>query len=272
MLRKQNVIREIKVKKHKKSRKEKNQKPLSPVRKALITIKNVFCWTVIAIFAFILVSFLLTRISGGVPTIFGYTFQRVSSGSMEPVLSVGDIILSKEISSPDEITVNDIVSFKGDARFSYHMVTHRVIAMPEISESGETFIITKGDANDIADGEIPIDSVKYIYICKLGFFNAVYSLFLSPWGLIIFIGLLLFIFFDELLNVVRIVSGNYPDEEEESIAEIMERIQREDREKEEAKKRLTEKKSKDTVQVMAEAEPENDTDENAEDKTDETSE
>ena len=44
-------------------------------------------------------------------------------------------------------------------------------------------------------------------------------------------GALLIIFIDELINLVRIASQNYPDEQEESINEIMERIQREDAEK-----------------------------------------
>ena len=67
-----------------------------------------------------------------------------------------------------------------------------------------------------------------------------YEIFLSPWGLLIFIGLLLFVFFDELLNIVRIVTGNYKDEDEEDINDIIARIQREDREK-----ALAEKKSED---------------------------
>ena len=68
-----------------------------------------------------------------------------------------------------------------------------------------------------------------------------YEIFLSPWGLIIFIALLLLVFFDELINVVRIATGN-DIEEEESVDEIIERIQREDREKqlEEAKRKRDE--------------------------------
>ena len=62
-------------------------------------------------------------------------------------------------------------------------------------------------------------------------FSCSFDFFLSPWGLIIFIGALLIIFIDELINLVRIASHNYPDEQEESINEIMERIQREDAEK-----------------------------------------
>jgi hypothetical protein len=47
----------------------------------------------------------------------------------------------------------------------------------------------------------------------------------------------LLVFFDELLNVIRIISGNFPDEDEEDINDIIERIQREDREKEIAAKK-----------------------------------
>ena len=86
---------------------------------------------------------------------------------------------------------------------------------------------------------------------KLDFLRTIYDLFLSPWGLIIFIALLLLVFFDELMNIIRIATGNYRDEDEESISEIIERIQREDMEKEEEKKRLSQKKSRDLANLMS---------------------
>ena len=61
----------------------------------LRVIKNVVCWTLIIILSFAVITFLLTRFTGGTPSLFGYTLQRVSSGSMVPELEVGDVILSR---------------------------------------------------------------------------------------------------------------------------------------------------------------------------------
>ncbi|MBQ2570652.1 MAG: hypothetical protein II573_09720, partial [Ruminococcus sp.] len=53
-------------------------------------------------------------------------------------------------------------------------------------------------------------------------------------GLIVFIFLMLLVFFDEILNIIHITSGKYDEnEQEESIGEIIKRIQQEDKEKEE---------------------------------------
>ena len=53
------------------------------------------------------------------------------------------------------------------------------------------------------------------------------------------------------MNIIKIATGNYRDEDEESISEIIERIQREDMEKEEEKKRLSQKKSRDLANLMS---------------------
>ena len=226
---------------------EEKRRPIRKALRAARVVKNIICWTMIVILSFAVITFLLTRFSGGTPSVFGYTIQRITSGSMEPALMVGDVILSKKVENVESLAEGDIITFKGGAQFGNGInVTHRVVVAPH-EEDGGIVLQTQGDANDIADDEITADYVESKYICKLGFVTKLYELFLSPWGLLIFIGLLLFIFFDELLNIVRIVSGNYPEEKEESIAEIMERIQREDREKEEAQKRLAEKKPQETV-------------------------
>lgn len=218
------------LKRSKKKTKSKD-KELSKSHRIFNVIKNTICAVVIVIMAFTLITFLLTRISGETPTVFGYSIQRVSSGSMEPALQVGDIILSRKISEPEEIGTSDIITFKGGEYFGNNSVTHRVIVPPYQSANDEYFLLTKGDANSEADPEIPFRSVQFKMISKIKFLNYFFDFFLSPWGLIIFIGALLIIFIDELINLVRIASHNYPDEQEESINEIMERIQREDAEK-----------------------------------------
>ena len=209
----------------------------------------------IIILSFAVITFLLTRFTGGTPSLFGYTLQRVSSGSMVPELEVGAVILSRNLREGDALNEGDIITFDGSDQFGEVNVTHRVIVVPH-DENGVVMLQTKGDANDIADNPIEFSRVKSIVLKKLSFLRTIYDMFLSPWGLIIFIALLLLVFFDELMNIIKIATGNYRDEDEESISEIIERIQREDREKAEEKKRRALKNTQDMVTLMAESDTE----------------
>ena len=208
--------------------KEKAQESISKPRKILRIIKNVFFGIIIAALAVTMITFLIIRMSGGTPTVFGYSIQRVISGSMEPNLSVGDIIVSRPTSSPDDIAIDDIITFKGGAEFEYNTVTHRVVIPPMMNEDGEYVLTTKGDANEKVDNEIKYTSVLSVYVDKVDFLNDFYNFFLSPWGLIIFIAALLFIFFDELLTVVKVFTGNYNEDNSEDLKEIMERLKQEE--------------------------------------------
>lgn len=76
------------------------------------------------------------------PEVFGYSQYIVTSGSMEPEFSAGDMVLVK---SEDAYNLGDIVTFT-DADGS--VVTHR------ITGSVEGMFITKGDANNIEDADL----------------------------------------------------------------------------------------------------------------------
>ncbi len=214
---------------------EKREKAVK-VYHILRAIKNVLCWTLIAVLAVSVVTFLMMRIRGETPSVFGYTLQRIQTGSMEPELMVGDVILSKNIDDVSTLEEGDIITFQGGSYFSNNRVTHRVYVKPHM-ENGVVVLQTKGDANDIADPVIEGSTVESRYLNKITFLNMLYNFFLSPWGLIIFIMLIVFVFFDEVLNIGKIVSGNYEEKDEEDIGQIIERIQREDAEKARKEKR-----------------------------------
>lgn len=76
---------------------------------------------------------------------------RVITGSMEPTMPVGTILLSKETAIED-IEVGDIVCFKAlNSYIEDSVITHRVISVSE-NEDGEIELYTKGDANTAVDG------------------------------------------------------------------------------------------------------------------------
>ena len=195
-------------------------------------IKNIICWSLIVVLAFCFITFLLARVNGKTPTVFGYSIQRVTSGSMEPALHVQDVILSKKVSDKDDLKVGDIITFQGGSRFDNNRVTHRIIVEPFKDDEGDWVVVTMGDANEIDDGPIKLQDIESKMVCKLDVLRWLYSFFFSPWGLIVFILLMILIFFDEVMNIIHIVTGKYEDEEDpESIGEIIKRIQREDAEK-----------------------------------------
>ena len=202
----------------------------SKLFKILNLIKNVLCWGLIFVFVSVIIFFLVTKINSGTPSLFGYSIYRVSSGSMEPELMIGDVILSKNISDPENIKVDEVVTYEGEGELSGLLVTHKVIKAP-YADGGITKIQTQGVANDLPDQPISVDRVCGVMVCKIPVLDVVYSVFLSHWGLLIVICLLVFIFIDEIINIVRILSGHDKTAKDgEDINDIIERLQNENTE------------------------------------------
>lgn len=90
----------------------------------------------------------LTR---GYVTIAGNSLFRVVTGSMEPTMPVGSILICRD-APIDDIREGDIVCFRsmGSAGVG-KIITHRVIAVLQNGD-GETLLETRGDANLSADG------------------------------------------------------------------------------------------------------------------------
>lgn len=76
--------------------------------------------------------------------IIGYRTYTVLSGSMEPKFYPGDVVVIKHKDKTD-IKVNDIVTYRDSEGV---IITHRII-----EETPEGYI-TKGDNNNVEDGEI----------------------------------------------------------------------------------------------------------------------
>ena len=72
----------------------------------------------------------------------------VQSGSMEPSIMTGDIILIKKT---QQVAKNDVITFVDNQD---RVVTHRIIDL--LDQNGQTVYKTKGDANQSAD----VDSVE----------------------------------------------------------------------------------------------------------------
>ncbi|GAB3267812.1 S24/S26 family peptidase [Arthrobacter pigmenti] len=81
----------------------------------------------------------------------------VLTGSMEPVYSPGDLVISQKVDAAD-IEIGDVVTFQPESG-DPTLVTHRVIAKT-IGGEGAATITTQGDANGAADEPIVAEQVK----------------------------------------------------------------------------------------------------------------
>ncbi len=96
----------------------------------------------------------------GVPNIFGVSFLRVTTGSMAPVYSVGDLIFAKEVDA-GALAVGDIISFYSDDPTIKDIPnTHRIAEIIK-NDDGSLSFITKGDANSEKD-EYPVSADRII--------------------------------------------------------------------------------------------------------------
>ncbi len=113
--------------------------------------------------------------------VFGFSMAVVASGSMEPALSVNDVIIIKEQENYGE---GDIITFaQGNS-----LVTHRIL------EKSQTGFITKGDTNNVPDAkEVKMEDVvgKTVFVIPAAGKWIAYGR--TPLGmmLLVFVGMLI---------------------------------------------------------------------------------
>ena len=78
----------------------------------------------------------------------GYQPLTVLSNSMNPTFETGDMLFVKRI-DPKEVKTDDVITFREPGG---KLITHRVIEV--IDSSGEIGFMTKGDNNNVKDGEV----------------------------------------------------------------------------------------------------------------------
>jgi signal peptidase len=93
-------------------------------------------WVVLGLFGGLLLAV-------GLPNAFHAKSLTVMSGSMEPTIDVGDVIVAQQI-SPIDARVGDIVTFRDPLEHD-RLITHRVREIHVLQDM--VLFVTKGDAN-----------------------------------------------------------------------------------------------------------------------------
>lgn len=144
-------------------------------------LKDVLRWIALAVCAAIVGIQVYTlnasRLLGNsMPMPFGYGTAVVLSGSMEPALSVGDLIVVKETT---QLAEDQMIVYDQNGT----LVVHRIISI-----SGDE-IIAQGDANNAPDAPIDASVVKGKVVAIVPGAGAVVEAIRSPAGILVIVGL-----------------------------------------------------------------------------------
>ena len=139
------------------------------------------------------------------PLVFGYGSALIVTGSMEPAIMPGDMVVIHE---QDDYEPGDIVTYHGNNS----PITHRIL---ERTPNG---YITQGDANNKDDGEIEKSRIVGRVVRTIPGVGNVILFFQSPPGILILVAGLFVII--ELPRLIEKIRSNYKENkkrEQESI-------------------------------------------------------
>ncbi len=112
------------------------------MKKLLVVIGNIFL--AVILFVGVAIAFSLLPIKNN------YKLFLIMSGSMEPGLSTGSVVVVLPVSL---YKVDDVITFKNnDVNFKQKTTTHRISEIKYIDD--KVYYQTKGDANNTADNQL----------------------------------------------------------------------------------------------------------------------
>lgn len=111
-------------------------------------------------------------VGNAMPMPFGWGASVVLSGSMEPALSVNDLVF---VRTQDSYHTGDVVVYQDGTM----LVIHRIVSV------NEEEVITQGDANDAADTPVSLASVKGKAVGHIPLAGAVVRFLQTPAGFLL---------------------------------------------------------------------------------------
>lgn len=143
-------------------------------------------------------------VGNSLPMPFGYGASVVLSGSMEPTLSVNDLVILKETQN---VEMGDVIVYES----SGELIIHRVVSV-----DGDT-IITRGDANNIADEPFQVSCVRGKMIASFPAVGGLIRILKTPAGTVALLAVAI---------ILIELSYRMESEEDDEVKEIKAEIRR----------------------------------------------
>lgn len=134
-------------------------------RQALKAVGGAIFLALCLLLVWSIISIQMTKSRGEIPNVLGFQLFAIESGSMEPTLKIGAVIVSRKSKNPETLKVNDIVTFR---TLSNAIVTHRIIEVA-VNDDGSKAYRTKGDnPRNSADQELLTSNrVIGVFVAKI---------------------------------------------------------------------------------------------------------
>lgn len=133
------------------------------------------------------------------PFLVGGSFSRVvMSGSMEPALPVGSVVVIKRV-NPEDVKVGDVIAFQTGESKTMHRVIEKVV------ENGFFHFKTKGDANEDPDPWIvKPEDVSGTLLLTIPYYGYLIHFAGTPIGFVLFILVpAIILIANEVRNILR---------------------------------------------------------------------
>lgn len=146
----------------------------------------------------------LVALTGSVALPGGYRFFSVLTGSMEPVIPPGSLVVVKRVPDVSAVLVGEVVSFQQPGRPDM-VITHRVSALESVG--GATFLKTKGDANPAEDPwRLSYGHLVGSVVWSAPFVGSAFTALHSPWAIALLVWVpVLLLAFHELYQIHTIL-------------------------------------------------------------------
>lgn len=134
-----------------------------------------------------LLAFSARRSRDAIPTVMNHKVLAVISGSMEPSIRTGDVIIVQPLADPaEQVQDGDIITFRTREKADM-LITHRVIGTVKVNGQPTAFV-TRGDANDAEDLSTVLPAqVVGRYQWRVPYFGYISAFIRTPAGIALFV-------------------------------------------------------------------------------------
>ena len=128
--------------------------------------------------ALIVTQLVVVVLAGALLSALGYRASVVRSGSMQPTLGVGALVVSRPV-APLRLHRGELVTFRS-ATFGGASVTHRVVSVTRLGD--RVRVVTKGDANPVPEKwELPADGRVGLAVFHVNGVGRLLLVLRDPW-------------------------------------------------------------------------------------------
>lgn len=164
----------------------------------IVSMKKIFSFLIYSFYAVILVGLAVLFFKPSVLGLNAFEVKIVKSGSMEPTIMTGAVVV---VQPAPVYKVGEVVTFS--SKDSVIPTTHRLIGVEDVE--GKKYFVTKGDANEEQDANLLLaDDILGKVIVDIPYLGFILDFARQPAGFALLIGVpALLIIIDELDNIWR---------------------------------------------------------------------